>query len=122
MVTPGATPEVAPIDVVEGLFTRYFAEGATGLFFDTNIALMNATDTAADVRVRFQRPDGVEGVVSVTMPPLSRATVNPEQLDEMRDTAVATVIESTQPIIADGPCTGMAWGTAATASRASRSR
>ena len=101
VVTPGATPEVAPIDVVEGLFTRYFAEGATGLFFDTNIALMNATDTAADVRVRFQRPDGVEGVVSVTMPPLSRATVNPEQLDEMRDTAVATVIESTQPIIAD---------------------
>ncbi len=84
-----------------GTFTRYFAEGATGAFFDTTLALLNATGTPADVTVRFLKEGG--GVVqqTLTLSGLARATVVPETLTGLENGAFATVIESTQPIIAD---------------------
>ncbi len=54
--------EIAPFFVAQvGEFTRYFAEGATSSFFDTRIALLNATGRAATARVRFQKGDGIRG-------------------------------------------------------------
>ena len=84
-----------------GTYTRYFAEGATGSFFDTSLALLNATGAPADVTVRFLKEGG--GVVqqTLTMAGLARATVVPETLPGLEQTAFATVIESTQPVIAD---------------------
>ena len=96
-----ARDEVVDFQVQSGNFTRYFAEGATGPFFDTTVALLNATGEPATARVRFQRPDGVEVVKDLALPGLARATLNPENLPEMANTALSTVIESTQPLVAD---------------------
>jgi hypothetical protein len=94
--------EVAAFFVANvGTFTRYFAEGSTGSFFDTTIALLNATGTTADVTVRFLKPDGTQTSQTLTMPGLARATVDPELLAGTEASAFATVIESTQPIISD---------------------
>ena len=41
-----------------GFVITYFAEGATGSFFDTVIAVANPTATRALVLTRFQREDG----------------------------------------------------------------
>jgi hypothetical protein len=94
--------EVAAFFVANaGSFTRYFAEGATGSFFDTTIALLNATGSTADVTVRFLKEDGTQSSRTLTMAGLARATVDPELLPGTESAAFATVIESTQPIIAD---------------------
>jgi hypothetical protein len=94
--------EVAAFFVANvGTFTRYFAEGSTGAFFDTTIALLNATGSTADVTVRFLKQDGTQTSQALTMAGLARATVDPELLPGTEATAFATVIESTQPIISD---------------------
>ncbi len=84
-----------------GVFTRYFAEGATGSFFDTTIALLNATGAVANVTVRFQRSDGQIISIQRTLAGLERATIDPETLPGLEGASFSTVIESTQPLIAD---------------------
>ena len=96
-----ADAEAGCFVVTRGVFTRYFAEGATGDFFDTEIALLNATGTPTDVRVIFQEPDGTSVPVSLSLDGLDQATIAPETLAGLENTALATVIESTQPVIAD---------------------
>lgn len=94
--------QVAPFFVVtEGVFTRYFAEGATGEFFTTEIALLNATGTPADAVVTFQKPDGTSVDVPVSLNGLDRRTIDPAAIPGLENTALSTVIRSTQPLIAD---------------------
>ena len=51
---------IATIQDDDGLMRRYLAEGATSAFFDTRIALLNPSATAAAaVTLRFLRSDGV---------------------------------------------------------------
>jgi hypothetical protein len=82
-------------------FTRYFAEGATGTFFDTSIALLNPTTEAAQTTLKFLKQDGVTVTHALNIPALTRATVNPETLAGLEGASIATVVESTQPIVAD---------------------
>jgi hypothetical protein len=91
---PGPEPEPT-------IYTRYLAEGATGSFFDTTIALLNPTTEAAETTLKFQKQDGAVVTHGLTIPALTRATVNPETLAGLEGTSIATVIESTQPIVAD---------------------
>ena len=84
-----------------GVFTRYFAEGATGSFFDTTIALLNATGAATDATVRFQRSDGQVFTVQRSLAGLARATIDPETLPGLEGASFSTVVESTQPLIVD---------------------
>ena len=84
-----------------GTFRRFFSEGATGTFFDTFIALLNATGQPATATVKFQREDGQVISQTVTLDGLARATIEPETLPGLEGTSFSTVIESTQPIIAD---------------------
>lgn len=93
--------EAAPFTVAGGVFTRYFAEGVTGAFFTTEIALLNATGTPADTRLLFTRPDGVTVEVPLSLAALDRRTVDPATFAGLADTALSTVVESTQPVIAD---------------------
>ena len=88
-----------------GTFTRYFAEGATGAFFDTRFALLNATGQPATATVRFQQATGPEVTTSVDLSGLQRVTIDPKALG-LTQSEFSTVIESTQPIIADRT---MAW-------------
>ena len=84
-----------------GTFARYFAEGATGAFFDTFIALFNATGQPTTVTVKFQKDNGQVISKTVPMAGLARATIVPETLPGLEAASFSTVIESTQPIIAD---------------------
>jgi CSLREA domain-containing protein len=84
-----------------GNYTRYFAEGATGSFFDTFIALLNATGQPATATVKFQKENGQVISKSVQLAGLARATIVPETLAGLENASFSTVVESTQPIIAD---------------------
>lgn len=94
--------EVAGFFIAQvGTFTRYFAEGATSSFFDTEIALLNATGQPTTATVRFQRPAGAPEVTqSVALSGLQRVTINPKDLG-LTTAEFSTVVESTQPVIAD---------------------
>jgi CSLREA domain-containing protein len=100
---PGlAKDEVAGFFVAQvGQFTRYFAEGATGGFFDTRFAVLNATGRDATVLMRFQRPAPAPEVTSTfQLAGLQRTTVDPKTLG-LTEAEFSTVIESDQPVIAD---------------------
>ena len=53
-------------------FRRFLAEGATGTFFDTRIALFNANAQAVTATLRFLRSEGEVFPVQVAMPARSR--------------------------------------------------
>jgi hypothetical protein len=103
--------EVAGFFVAQvGLFTRYFAEGATGNFFDTRLALLNATGRDATATVRFQRPAPQPEVSTVvTLSGLQRVSIDPKALG-LTSAEFSTVIEADQPIIADRTMTWNATG------------
>jgi hypothetical protein len=83
-------------------FTRWFlAEGATGGFFDTSIALANPTAAPASVLLRFLKADGTVVSWPLTLAPDSRTTVDPELLSGMGNAEFATSIESDARIVAD---------------------
>jgi hypothetical protein len=93
-----------------GAFTRYFAEGATSSFFDTRFALLNATGQPTTATVRFQRPaPAPEVTTTVDLAGTQRVTIDPETLG-LATAEFSTVIESTQPVIADRTMTWDATG------------
>jgi hypothetical protein len=82
----------------------FLAEGATGRFFDLYVLLANGTDQVADVSLRFLRPDGITVTRAFPLGPRSRQTVWVDHEDPaLADTAVSTVVESTNgvPIVAE---------------------
>jgi uncharacterized repeat protein (TIGR01451 family) len=89
-----------------GFVITYFAEGATGSFFDTNVLVANPGSTRALVLVRFQRDDG--GVVRYyrVVEPHSRATIAVDGLQGMANTTFSSLIEADVPVVADRT---MAW-------------
>jgi CSLREA domain-containing protein len=96
--------EVAGFFVAQvGAFTRYFAEGATGPFFDTQIALLNATGTAATATLTFQKGDGSEVTQQVALAGIDRKTIDPETIPGLAGTVTgfSTEVTSDQPLIAD---------------------
>jgi hypothetical protein len=103
--------QVAGFFVAEvGTFTRYFAEGASSDFFRTRIALLNATGRDTTATIRFQLPSPQpEVVTTVNLSGLQRVTINPADLG-LTSAEYSTVIESTQPLIADRTMTWDATG------------
>jgi glucose/arabinose dehydrogenase len=81
----------------------FFAEGATGDFFDMFLLLANPSPSAASATVRYLLPDGAPAFVkNYTLDPQSRTTINVELEDaSLRSAAVAMVIEATAPIAAE---------------------
>lgn len=85
-----------------GFFRRYFAEGATGPFFDTRLALANADPLGNyNAIVRFQRSDGVEFKYFLGVPAYRRTTLDPETIPGLADAEFATLIESDGHLISD---------------------
>jgi uncharacterized protein (DUF1800 family) len=78
-----------------GMFTRTFAEGATGDLFDLQFALFNpdASRTAIAL-VRYLTSSGTPVAEPLVLPPLTRVTLNPETIPALTNTALSTVIES----------------------------
>jgi hypothetical protein len=76
----------------------YLAEGATGPFFDLDVAVANPNAVPAPVKVSFLKPDGSVELLTETLAPMSRRTYRVEQLPglpSLASTDVSTVVEST---------------------------
>ncbi len=84
-----------------GGHVRYFAEGATSTFFDDRLALLNTTDATADVQLRFLKTTGATVAHELRLGPHTRASVDPKALPGLQKAEFSTVIESSQPIVAD---------------------
>ena len=84
-----------------GFVITYFAEGATGSFFDTVIAVANPGATRALVLTRFQREDGAVIRKYQVVEAHSRATIVVEQIPGMESSAFSTLIEADVPVVAD---------------------
>jgi Tol biopolymer transport system component len=84
--------------------TWFFAEGATGSFFDEFLLLANPNGSSAEVDIRYLKPDGSFVDRSYTVPANSRRTLYvAEQSPALANTAVsATVsVNNAVPIIAE---------------------
>jgi uncharacterized repeat protein (TIGR01451 family) len=82
--------------------TRYLAEGATGTFFDTRIALLNPHASATHVTLRYLSADGGTHSQQMTVPGRTRVTIDPKTADAgMQDTVFSTVVDSGLPVVVD---------------------
>ena len=95
----------------------YLAEGATGSFFDTRIALANPTATTARVLARYQKDDGTVVSDARTMPPFSRLTIDVDGVSSMASAAFSSLIEADVQVVADRT---MTWGVGGYGSHAER--
>jgi hypothetical protein len=85
-----------------GFFTRYLAEGATGTFFDDQVALFNTSSTElAIVILRFQRDDQTEIPYQLSLPPHARRTIIPKSIPGLESANFSTVIEANTNVIVD---------------------
>jgi len=84
-----------------GFVITYFAEGATGAFFDTVIAVANPSATRALVLTRFQREDGAVIRRYQVVEPHSRATIVVEQVPGLESASFSTLIEADVQVVAD---------------------
>jgi hypothetical protein len=90
-----------------GTASRFLAEGATGAFFSTRLALANPGPTAARVLVRFQTDTGHTTSSFLTLAPSTRQAIEVADVPTLASTSISTVVESDVPIIVDR---SMTWG------------
>jgi hypothetical protein len=91
-----------------GFYRRYFAEGATGTFFDVRLAILNASPSStAHLLVRALTVSGVRGRLSFDLASRGRRTVRPAVDLDLPSAEFATIVESDQPVVADRT---MSWG------------
>ena len=85
-----------------GFFTQYLAEGATGTFFDTQLALFNPGTRTAVVLLRFQVEGQAEVPLLLSLPPHTRRALNVEvDIPALAEASFATVAESDALIVLD---------------------
>lgn len=106
-----------------GFYTRYFAEGATGGFFKTRMALLNVNPTASVVLLRFQKGDGTTSSEFVTIDGSSRKTIDVAAVSGMGTAEFSTVVESDEGVVVDRTMTwdGSGYGSHAETSLAAPS-
>jgi hypothetical protein len=84
-----------------GTLTRFFAEGATGTFFRTRVALANPTAEPAAVLVRFLTESGVTVPRTEAVPAYSRRTIDVERIPALASENVSAVIEADRAVVVD---------------------
>jgi uncharacterized repeat protein (TIGR01451 family) len=84
-----------------GFVITYLAEGATGAFFDTRLAIANPTGNPALVQTRFQRADGTAVTDYRVVAPMSRATIDIEGLSGLEAAEFSTLVEADVQVVAD---------------------
>lgn len=84
-----------------GFHSRYLAEGATGAFFKTRIALLNPGTTPASVLVRFLQPSAGAASQMVTLAPKRRFTIDASLVPGLSQAEFSTVVESDQLVAVD---------------------
>jgi hypothetical protein len=77
----------------------FFAEGATGAYFDLFVLVANPGDVAAEVKATYLLPSGATLVKTYEVAPRSRFNIWVDHEDpQLADTAVSTVLESTNGV------------------------
>jgi len=87
--------------------TFYLAEGTTAWGFTTFVLLQNPGNTAADVTITYMTPTGPKAQPPFTMPPQSRWTINLNDVPDISNTDVSTMVQADAPIVAER---AMYWG------------
>ncbi len=87
-VQPRSTPPPTTL-------TYYLAEGSTGAFFDTDLLLANPNAVAAPLTISFFKENGSTIVLSRTLAPMSRTTIQVDDIPDMEATSFSTAVEST---------------------------
>lgn len=100
-----------------GFVITYLAEGATGAFFDTRLAIANPSTQPALVLTRFQRGDGTTIRDYRVVPALSRTTIDVDAVPGLENAEFSTLIEADVQVVADRT---MTWGDGAYGSHAER--
>jgi hypothetical protein len=95
-VTPEPEPEPTAI-------TYSLAEGATGVFFDTDILLANPNSSPAPVVITFLKENGTTVTDERTLPAMSRTTIRVDHVKDLEATALSTQVVSTSglPLIVE---------------------
>ena len=84
-----------------GLYTRYLAEGATGSFFSTRVALANPGVMPARVLFRFLTQNGTTVPHAVVVPAGARRTIDLGALPGLESANVSTVVEADSEVVID---------------------
>jgi hypothetical protein len=80
----------------------YFAEGATGAFFDTFLLLANPQHGPANIRITYLLPDGRSEVRTYVVAARSRLTLHVDgEASVLRDTSVGFEVRSDVPVLAE---------------------
>ncbi|HTV01453.1 MAG TPA: hypothetical protein VMF13_12970 [Luteitalea sp.] len=79
----------------------YLAEGATGAFFDSRLAIANPTAQQALVLTRFQKGDGTTIRDYRVVPAMSRTTIDVETIPGLEAAEFSTLIEADVQVVAD---------------------
>jgi Tol biopolymer transport system component len=95
------TQELAAGTHPRGDFTSYLAEGASGSFFTTRLAVANVDTSAASVLLRFLEGDGTTTSRWLTVPGQSRRTITSSNVPELHGSSFATVVESDKRVVVD---------------------
>jgi Tol biopolymer transport system component len=85
----------------QGHYRRYLAEGATGAFFDTRIAVANPGSVPATTLVRFPTESAATPWLSMTIPGESRQLVFPRQLTALASANFGAIVESDVELAVD---------------------
>lgn len=74
--------------------TYVLAEGATGSFFDLDLALANPHNVAANVAISYLQEGGATTTQNLTLAPTSRTTIRVDEISGLENTSVSTVVRS----------------------------
>jgi hypothetical protein len=110
VTNPGGEQATLTAGLTYYLARHYFAEGATSGFFDTRLALLNPGTLGAEATLNFLDASGVVHHHTVPIPAMTRATIDPKQVMPAGTHEFSTVIEATQPLVADRTMTWDATG------------
>ena len=86
------------------------SEGATGSFFDQQIALLNSSAESASVHTHYLKEGGEPAQYHRFVPARSRLTISVDDEPDMASAAASTVVESTTPLVVERTMTWDARG------------
>jgi hypothetical protein len=89
----GSGTDTLTVDV--STLSYFMAEGATGTFFDLDVALANPGSTPAPVEIAYLREGGGATIQTLTLPATTRTTIRVDEVPGVGAGAVSTVVTST---------------------------
>jgi hypothetical protein len=84
-----------------GFVITFLAEGATGAFFDTQLAIANPSPRPALVLTRFQKTDGTTVRDYRTVAAMTRTTIVVEALAGLASAEFSTLVEADEQVVVD---------------------